>query len=160
MTPQSSKKTVAAEVWRLMLDAAMAQFGHSSEALQRLGLTPGHMKLMMQIDEGDGRPMGSLAHIFRCDASTMTWLVDKLEERGLVERRMLASDRRVKAVALTPLGAKTKAELMERFYEPPKELLELDRIALEGLRDALTKVRAASTPPPIEQPTAPQPTRV
>ena len=144
MTPQSSKKTVAAEVWRLMLDTAMAQFGQASEVLQRLGLTPGHMKLMMQIEEGDGRPMGSLAHTFRCDASTMTWLVDKLEERGLVERRMLPSDRRVKAVALTPLGAKTKAELMERYYEPPSELLELDRTELEGLRDTLVKVRAAS----------------
>ena len=160
MTPQSSKKTVAAEVWRLMLDTAMAQFGQASEVLQRLGLTPGHMKLMMQIEEGDGRPMGSLAHTFRCDASTMTWLVDKLEERGLVERRMLASDRRVKAVALTPLGAKTKAELMQHYYEPPTELLQLDRTELEGLRDALTKVRAAAAPPPVEQPSAQQPTSV
>src|SRR5438067_4851120 len=125
MTPQSSKKTVAAEVWRLMLDTAMAQFGQASGVLQRLGLTPGHMKLMMKIEEGDGRPMGSLAQSFQCDASTMTWLVDRLEERGLVERRSLPSDRRVKAVALTPLGVRTKAELMEHFYEPPKELLEL-----------------------------------
>jgi DNA-binding MarR family transcriptional regulator len=141
MTPQSSKKTVAAEVWRLMLDTAMAQFGQASGVLQSMGLTPGHMKLMMKIDEGDGRPMGALAHSFQCDASTMTWLVDKLEERGLVERRALPSDRRVKAVALTPLGVKTKAELMEHFYEPPSELLELDRTSLESLRDTLAKIR-------------------
>src|SRR5437764_14680101 len=143
MTPQSSKKTVAAEVWRLMLDPAMAQFGQASGVLQRLGLTPGHMKLMMKIDEGDGRPMGSLAQSFHCDASTMTWLVDKLEERGLVERRSLPSDRRVKAVALTPLGVKTKAERMEDFYEPQKALLDLDRSSLEGLAQALTKIREA-----------------
>ena len=91
--------------------------------------------------------MGSLAHTFQCDASTMTWLVDRLEERGLVERRMLPTDRRVKAVALTALGVKTKAELLEQFYEPPAELCALDRDSLEGLRDALTKIRASSAAP-------------
>src|SRR5438105_14388634 len=102
MTAQSSKRTVASDVWRLMLDCSMAQFGQAGEILQRLGLTPGHMKLLLQIDEGKARPMGTLAHSFHCDASTMTWLVDRLEERGLVERRMLPADRRVKAGALAP----------------------------------------------------------
>src|SRR5437867_402645 len=139
------KKATAADLWRLMLDCSMAQFGRTSDILHRLGLTPGHMKLLMQLDEGDGRAMGSLAQSFRCDASTMTWLVDRLEERGLVERRMLPSDRRVKAVALTPLGASTKAELTERLYQPPQALLTLDRGALEGLLGALEKIRT-STP--------------
>ena len=143
------KKAVAADVWRLMLECSMAQFGRASGILQRLGLTPGHMKLLMHLEEGDGRAMGSLALSFQCDASTMTWLVDRLEERGLVERRMLPSDRRVKSVALTPLGAKTKAELMDRLYEPPDALLVLDRAALEGLRGALTRIRS-STPGPQE----------
>jgi len=147
MTPQSPKKAVAAEVWRLMVDTAMAQFGQASAILQPLGLTPGHMKLLMQIDEGEGRPMGSLAQTFRCDASTMTWLVDRLEERGLVERRMLPSDRRVKAVALTPLGAKTKDDLLEQFYEPPAELVALDRDSLEGLREPRAKIRSSSSTP-------------
>jgi DNA-binding MarR family transcriptional regulator len=103
------------------------------------------MKLLMQLEQDGGRAMGSLAQSFQCDASTMTWLVDRLEERGLVERRMLPADRRVKAVALTPLGAKTKEELLERLYEPPQALLALDRAALEGLRGALAKIRS-STP--------------
>jgi DNA-binding MarR family transcriptional regulator len=149
VTPQTAKKTVAADVWRLVLDCSMAQFGRTSGILQRLGLTPGHMKLLMKLDEGDGRPMGSLAQSFQCDASTMTWLVDRLEEQGLVERRMLPADRRVKSVALTPLGIKTKAELMERLYEPPDELLTLDRAALEGLREALTKVKESSDSPAL-----------
>jgi len=145
-TPSSAKKGAAAEVWRLMLECSMSQFGRTSGILQRLGLTPGHMKLLLQLEDGDGRAMGSLASASRCDASTMTWLVDRLEERGLVERRMLPSDRRVKAVALTPLGVKTKGELLERLYEPPEELFELDAGALEGLREALTKIRESGDP--------------
>jgi DNA-binding MarR family transcriptional regulator len=145
VNPSRGKKAVAADAWRLMLECSMAQFGQASEILHRIGLTPGHMKLLMHLEEGDGRAMGSLAQSFRCDASTMTWLVDRLEERGLVERRMLPSDRRVKAVALTPLGATTKAELSHRLYQPPEALLTLDRDALEGLLGALEKIRA-STP--------------
>src|SRR6266536_2728003 len=108
------KKAVAADVWRLMLECAMSQFGRASGILHDLGLTPGHMKLLMKLEEGEGRAMGSLAQSFHCDASTMTWLVDRLEERGLVERRSLPSDRRVKAVALTQRGVAMKGQLMER----------------------------------------------
>src|SRR5437868_9278404 len=124
-----------------MMEAAMAQFGRSSSILHPLGLTPGHLKLMLQLEEGEARPMGSLAQGLQCDASTMTWLVDRLEERGLVERRMLASDRRVKAVALTPRGAATKRDLERRLFEPPAELLTLDRAALEGVRAAMSRIR-------------------
>jgi DNA-binding MarR family transcriptional regulator len=141
---QGAKKALAADTWRLMLDCSMAQFGRTSGILQRLGLTPGHMKLLMQLEEGPGRAMGSLAQSFRCDASTMTWLVDRLEERGLVERRMFPNDRRVKAVSLTPLGIETKAELTERLYEPPEELLALDPATLQALRGALANVRSST----------------
>ena len=92
--------------------------------------------------------MGACAQALGCDASTATWLIDRLEERGLVERRALPADRRVKAVALTPLGAKTKAEVTERLYEPPDELVTLDRAVLEGLQDALTRIRSSIQPAP------------
>src|SRR2546429_9949621 len=71
------KKAVAADTWKLMLDCSMAQFGRASGILQRLGLTPGHMKLPMQIDEGGGRSMGSLAQSFRGDGPTMTRPLDR-----------------------------------------------------------------------------------
>lgn len=121
----------------------MAQFGRTAGVLQRLGLTPGHMKALLVLDPGEPRPMSSLAQLFACDASTVTWIVDRLEERGLVERRGLATDRRVKTVALTPLGVRTKAELEKRLYEPPAELLALDRGVLEALHDVLTRLASA-----------------
>ena len=130
----------------------MAQFGRATEMLQPLGLTPGHVKLMMKLEEGEGRAMGSLAQSFHCDASTMTWLVDRLEERGLVERRSLPSDRRVKAVALTQRGVAIKGQLMERMFEPPDELLTLDRDALELLEETLTKIRDSSRAKPEGDP--------
>ena len=149
MRPQSSKRDVAAEVWRLMLETAMSQFGRASEILQQYGLTPGHLKLLLHIEEVESKPMGSLAQSFQCDASTMTWLVDRLEERGFVERRALPTDRRVKAVALTPLGVKTKAKLLEHLYRPPAELVALDRTSLEDLQRALQKIRSELPQPSL-----------
>ena len=57
---------------------------------------------------------------------------------------MLPADRRVKAVALTPLGTETKTKLTRRLYDPPAELLVLDRSELEGVRGALTAIRDSS----------------
>lgn len=49
-------------------------------------------------------PMGELAQRLCCDASNVTGIVDRLEERGLVERRVLPGDRRVKHLVLTDAG--------------------------------------------------------
>jgi DNA-binding MarR family transcriptional regulator len=143
-----SKRTLAGEVWRMMAEFsfAMAQRGRHFAALKELGLTPGHLKMLGALDAGDPRPMGALAEACHCDPSMATWLVDRLEERGLVERRMLPSDRRVKTVALTKLGVSTKHRLFDQMYDPPEELVALDRKTLEGLKRELTKLPAVEHP--------------
>jgi DNA-binding MarR family transcriptional regulator len=140
MVMARTKRSTAAGVWRLLLDCSMHQFGRTSQMLQELGLTPGHMKALLALDPDEPKPMGALAQQFACDASTMTWIVDRLEERGLVERRGLPTDRRVKTIALTELGRETKAALEERLYDPPPELAALDRHVLDALLGALTKM--------------------
>jgi DNA-binding MarR family transcriptional regulator len=78
---------------------------------------------------------------FDCDASMATSLVDRLEEKGLVERRT-PLNRRVKTIVLTPLGIKTKERLSAAFYEPPDALMALDTIALQALLNELRKLSA------------------
>ncbi len=96
---------------------------------------------------GAGKTMGSLAGEWTCDASNATWIIDRLEKRGLAERRPSPGDRRVKMVVLTPLGAKTRAAVMAEMFKPPSALLELDRQDLEALRDAARKLAAMVKPP-------------
>jgi len=50
-------------------------------------------------------PMRDLAVQLRCDASNVTGIVDRLEQRGLVERRPAPADRRVKTLVITPAGS-------------------------------------------------------
>ena len=77
------------------------------------------------------------------DASQMTWLVDRLEERGYVERRPLPTDRRVKTIALTPTGLALRTRLQFEMFQPPDDLVALDAATLEALREQLEKL-----PPP------------
>jgi DNA-binding MarR family transcriptional regulator len=138
-----SKAAIAAEAWGALLDLTMGQRNRFFRIVQEFGLTPGDLRALSALDEETPRPMRTLAREWACDASNVTWMVDRLERRGLVERRMLPSDRRVKTVALTPLGASTKAELFTRLHEPPADFLTLDRATLQALRDALARLPAS-----------------
>lgn len=55
-------------------------------------------------------PMRDLADRLCVDASNVTGIVDRLESRGLVERRPSSEDRRVKHLVLTEAGRELVAE--------------------------------------------------
>ncbi len=133
-----TKAELARDCWQQLVGYFFAHKDSHMQAGHELGLTPGHMKTLFELDTEGGRSMGDLAVLLACDASNVTWLVDRLEERGLVERRPHPRDRRVKSVVLTPEGAKTKALLIERLLTPPEDLVGLDRADLDALRRALT----------------------
>jgi DNA-binding MarR family transcriptional regulator len=137
-----SKRELAGDVWRLMARFTMerVQDGEHFAVLRELGLTPGHLKALAVIHPDEPRPMGVMAEIMRCDASQMTWLIDRLEERELVERRTMPTDRRVRTIALTPRGVEVRRLILDKLFEPPKELLALDSAALEDLREHLEKL--------------------
>src|SRR5881628_4010790 len=128
---EASKKALAAEAWRPLVEFFFKTVKHRSRVLGRYGLTPGDARALGSLEPAEGRPMGTLAEEWACDASNATWMVDRLEERGLAERRALPSDRRVKLVVLTPQGAEEKQRLMDLLFEPPPALLSLDRADLE-----------------------------
>ena len=135
-----TKGELAGEVWEQITSYFFAHRETHLEVARELGLTPGHTKTLFELDEQVGKPMGELANALACDASNATWLVDRLEERGLVERRPYPGDRRVKAVVLTEEGAKVRALLTERLATPPADLVALDRDDLEALHAALNRL--------------------
>ncbi|MFI6204902.1 MarR family winged helix-turn-helix transcriptional regulator [Streptomyces sp. NPDC051041] len=88
-------------------------------------------------------PMRKLARRLKCEPSNVTGLVDRLEARGLVERRPDPADRRVKLAAATQEGRRVARSLREslRFArEPLAGLSEGERVAL---RDALRRMVGA-----------------
>lgn len=86
----------------------------SASVLAELELTEALGDVLWQLGAvGEGVPMRDLASRLQCDPSNVTFLADRLEERGFVERRPDASDRRVKLLALTPAGLAVRRRIVE-----------------------------------------------
>jgi DNA-binding MarR family transcriptional regulator len=132
----SRDHALAADIWRRMFDFFLATSAQRQRVLAQLDLTPNDSRALHTLDAQAGRTMRSLADAWACDASNATWIVDRLESRGLAERREKPGDRRVKLVVLTASGVKTRERLRAAMYEPPPELLELPSAALRALKTA------------------------
>jgi DNA-binding MarR family transcriptional regulator len=99
-------KSKQEDIARLVLDLSRTLTGHYEAKLAELHLTIPQAMLLRQL--GDALPMNEAAGKLHCDPSNVTGIVDRLEARGLIERRHLATDRRVKQLALTPAGRRLR----------------------------------------------------
>jgi DNA-binding MarR family transcriptional regulator len=141
--PRDSKKgALAAEAWRNIFDFIVTTVPHRNRVLADLGLTPNDGRALTSLDPEAGRTMRSLAQEWQCDSSTATWIVDRLEAKGLAERGSHPTDRRVRLVTLTAVGLEARAKLQTGTYTPPPELLELELADLVALRDTTAKLPA------------------
>ncbi|MET8989109.1 MarR family transcriptional regulator [Nonomuraea wenchangensis] len=52
-----------------------------------------------------------------CEPSNATFIVDKLEKQGLIERRAHPTDRRAKQLVLTPEGDALRERLLELLVQ-------------------------------------------
>lgn len=88
------------------------------DTLVELDLTLPLADALWQLDPALG-PLSrrELAERLRCDPSNVTFLVGRLEERRLVRRAPAATDRRVKALALTPAGTVARHRLIAAIAE-------------------------------------------
>lgn len=145
-TPRSGKSKLAADIWKALFDFIIATSAQRVKVLGRHGLTPNDSRALHSLDTR-GKTMQSLAREWVCDPSNATWVVDRLEKRGLAERRHLPGDRRVRLVALTRVGRATRDALRREMYRPPPELLRLERADLEVLLAAVSRLSEITQKP-------------
>lgn len=85
-------------------------------------------------------PMRRIAQKLKCEPSNITGIVDRLELRGLVERRPDPSDRRVKLAAPTEDGIRTARQLRDALDFAREPLAELSDAERSVLRDLLRRM--------------------
>ncbi|MER5868912.1 MarR family transcriptional regulator [Streptomyces sp. NPDC002044] len=85
-------------------------------------------------------PMRRIAQKLRCEPSNVTGIVDRLETRGLVERRPDPADRRVKLAAPTEEGLQTADRLRESLDFAREPLAGLSAQERTALRDLLKRM--------------------
>ena len=131
----------AQEAWELLWQLMQANKPRFMALAQEMGLAPMQLHALRLIEPGDGVPMSSLAGLLFCDASNVTGIVDRLEARGLIERRPSPKDRRVKLLVLTEEGLRLRETAYRQITKPPQSIAALPLKHQRALRDAL---RAAS----------------
>jgi DNA-binding MarR family transcriptional regulator len=81
--------------------------------LEPLGLEPRQFALLRHVAGSEGQTQQALGDALGIPKSRMVALVDDLEARGLVERRLRPDDRRARALHVTTEGARCLGEALE-----------------------------------------------
>jgi DNA-binding MarR family transcriptional regulator len=102
-----------------------------SERLVRQGISMTQLHVMNMLERHGEMAMSRLAEMLDVSDSNATGLIDRIEERGFVERIRVPSDRRVVLVRITDRGR----EVMEEVETLREEMLErmLGRLDEDGL---------------------------
>jgi DNA-binding MarR family transcriptional regulator len=78
--------------------------GRFALILEPYGLEPREFGLLLRISLAQGSTQQAIGEMLGVPASRMVALIDSLEQRGLLERRLSPSDRRARALHLTDPG--------------------------------------------------------
>ena len=136
----SGKTDPATEAWSTFLAILFSERPPRFPAVAaEFGVSPLGLRMLHILEPGAGMPMSALAAQLHCDASNVTGMVDRLEDRGLLERREDSRDRRVKRIALTDAGEDARERMLERLHEPPEALTRLSSDDQQTLRDVLRR---------------------
>jgi DNA-binding MarR family transcriptional regulator len=115
-----------------------------SERLLRQGISMAQLHVVNLVEGHGEMPMSRLAEMLDVSLSNATGLIDRVEERGFVERIRVPSDRRMVMVRLTPAGHRMLDEIEDAREQILRRVLdELDAEQLAGLATALADLRAA-----------------
>ncbi|MGW4292588.1 MarR family winged helix-turn-helix transcriptional regulator, partial [Micromonospora chersina] len=109
------------------------------------GLTPAAARALHELDPDRPLPARDLAEQLRCDRSNVTALVDKLEQAGLVERRVDPADRRQKTLLVTAEGRRVR-ERVRVVMSDSRLLGGLTTGELATLRELVWKVSDGGCP--------------
>jgi MarR family transcriptional regulator, 2-MHQ and catechol-resistance regulon repressor len=102
----------ALKLWVVLARAYVAVREHSVADIERYGLTAGEFGILESLYHRGPMLLGEVQRKILVSSGGITYLVDRLEGRGLVERRECPSDRRARYAALTTEGE----ALIERIF--------------------------------------------
>ena len=96
--------------------------GINPSFLTKISLTTAQMKVLLLFEDNKKFTMGELSALYSVSVSTMTSMVGRLFQNGMLKREQDENDRRIVLVSLTEKGRKVltklidgRREVLERF---------------------------------------------
>ncbi len=117
-----------------------------TERLADAGLSPGQPKILDYLSQHDGSMQKQIAHACQIEPATMTGILHRMEEKGLITRQVRPENRRTYSIVLTELGWE-KCRLVEQTFLELEESVfcGISPQARNQLQDTLTKICANMT---------------
>jgi MarR family 2-MHQ and catechol resistance regulon transcriptional repressor len=110
--PQLDEATAAAlRLWVIMSRAHTAVAAHAAAHVAQHGLTLAEFGIIEALYHRGPMLLGEVQKRILVSSGGITFLVDRLAAKGLVERRSCETDRRARYAALTPKGTALVAEI-------------------------------------------------
>ena len=126
-----------------LMRVARAHRTQAASLLSEVGLHPGQEALLMELWDHDGRTQANLADALGVEPPTVTKMLQRMENAGLVDRRPDATDRRAMRVYLTPKGRRLKNRVDRLWVELEQRTMgEMSDRQRSNLRSLLNTLEA------------------
>ena len=103
------------------------------EQLKDTGLTLGQPKVLDYLKDHDGVSQKEIAAGCLIEAGSLTSILNRMEEKGLIERKMLNGNRRTFHIFITESGKKNQKLVEEAFKK-------IEKTALNGISEEEQKL--------------------
>lgn len=148
MPPAKPPEHPAHEVIQLLVVMSGRLSQHFAARAAEFGLATAEGKVLLALVPGTPLSMRALARKLGYDASNLTGIVDKLEDRGAVERHADPTDRRVKVITPTQRGGELRERLWQRLRTDAGPVSALTEPELRELRGLLRRAMDDGQPGP------------
>lgn len=115
--PQDIPTATALKLWIVLSRATAAVQAHVEADIARHGLTPAEFGVLEALYHKGPLLLGDVQRRTLISSGGTTFLVDRLEKRQLVERRLCATDRRARYAALTEQGRALMTDIFPAHAE-------------------------------------------
>jgi MarR family transcriptional regulator, transcriptional regulator for hemolysin len=126
----------------LLHDVARQMRTYADAEAQKLGITRAQLNILARLERQPDISQSELAAVAEVSPMTIARLVDRLEERGLVERCTDPKDQRIWRLRLTPAAAPFLSEI-KRFRAKLNSALTrgIDPARLEAMAAGLRQMK-------------------
>jgi MarR family 2-MHQ and catechol resistance regulon transcriptional repressor len=114
----------ALKLWVVLSRAHAAVAAHSQADIARSGLTPAEFGILEALHHKGPMLLGEVQKKILVTSGGVTYLVDRLAAKGLVERQRCDRDRRAYYAALTPAGEELIREIFPRHAQAIRQAME------------------------------------
>ena len=112
------------EDWELLAQVAQAYRSLSDSFMDQIGLHRAQATLLCRLFDHDGMTQSEIAEQLSVQGATITNMLRRMEETGLVTRRRDRDDNRLVRVYLTDAGRKQERAITDQFMKVEEAIFE------------------------------------